>query len=283
MLIIIVLCSAAVAVGLAMAVIWGGREIRLPPQPIPNAGQPWARRHLAGLRLYAWWATLLTVTGIGSGIVASGAGGRLIMRALAATSPEAIGRLTEASEVVGDVTPIGTLAYLLFAGIPFGLGSTVIYFIVHPWLPRGRRRGPAFGLLLLVTIAPFSDPLRADNVDFDIVGPGWLAVALFSVLAVLHGTVVVAIAGRCSEALPLLSRRNWGAGLPLAAAVVYVPLGAALAIVAVGAFLLPRALPWTIGILSSRAGIVTGRIFLGVLTVLAIPAFVMAIVSITTR
>ncbi len=43
------------------------------------------------------------------------------MRLLAATSPEAQGVLTEADQVVGDITLSGTVGFFVFAGLPFGL------------------------------------------------------------------------------------------------------------------------------------------------------------------
>lgn len=55
------------------------------------------------------------------------------------------------------------------------------------WLPRGRLAGPTFGLAAFVMVSPFIDPLRADNVDFDIIGPGWLAVTVFAALGVVQG------------------------------------------------------------------------------------------------
>ena len=110
------------------------------------------------------------------GVLAAGAGGRLAMRLLAATSPDAEGSLTEADQIVGRISVDGTLGFFVFVGVPAGLLSGVLYALVRPLLPRGRAGGVALGALLLVLAATRIEPLRADNPDFALVGPAWLAV-----------------------------------------------------------------------------------------------------------
>ncbi len=184
-------------------------------------------RHLDGLRLYAWWASMLLVVGTVSGLLVTGAGGRLAMRLLAVTSPQATGRLTEAQATVGEITFEGTIGFLVFGALPFAFASTALFLLAAPWLPRGRLAGPTFGLAAFIMVAPFIDPLRADNVDFDIVGPGWLSVLVFAALAVVQGAFLAAFAGRLSRSLPLMTRANWpDTALPLLLAIVLVPLGA---------------------------------------------------------
>jgi hypothetical protein len=132
--------------------------------------------------------------------LSSGAFARLVMRLLAATSPDSEGQITEAEATIGRISVEGTLGFLLFAGVAFGLLSGVLYLAVGRLLPDGRLRGVLFGLLLLVLGSTRLDPLRADNFDFNLVGPGWLAVAAFAAVALLHGMVVAAVARRLSLA-----------------------------------------------------------------------------------
>lgn len=61
------------------------------------------------------------------------------------------------------------------------------------------------------------DPLRADNVDFAIVGPSWLAVLAFAVLALFHGPLTVALAERISRSPTLPARALAAARIALAA------------------------------------------------------------------
>ncbi|HZW41561.1 MAG TPA: hypothetical protein VFE99_04620 [Agromyces sp.] len=293
-MLLMIVCGGLLAAGIVAAVVWGTEPLDAPATPelltrdaetraADVAGRRLAR-HVAGLRLYVWWATVFTVIGTVSGLLVTGAGGRLIMRALAATSPEATGRLTEAHAAVGDISFEGTFAYLLFGALPFAFASAALYLLVAPWLPHGRLAGPMFGLLLFVAVSPFIDPLRADNVDFDIVGPGWLAVTLFALLAVLQGAVLAAIAGRLSRSLPLITRRNWAAAAaPLLAAVVLFPIGAVLAFAGLVAFAFPRALPWLLTARASRRGVIVGRILIAVAVLVALPAFIGAVVSIWGR
>lgn len=285
-------CGVLLIGGVVLTVVWSGERLVEPPAPqaIARARAPGSGRgqrmprHLAGLQVYAWWATVFTVLGTASSIVITGAGGRLIMRLLAETSPEATGRVTEAFARVGDITIEGTFAYLVFGALPAAFASALLYLLVAPWLPPGRLAGPTYGLLLLVTVAPFVEPLRASNVDFAIVGPGWLALLLFAALAVLQGAFLAALAGRLSRSLPLITRERWlGPVSPLLAAVVLVPVAVVLAVGAVVTFIFPRALPWVLAARASRPGIVTGRILLAIAVVAALPAFLATVVTIVQR
>jgi hypothetical protein len=227
---------------------------------------------------------MLLVIGTVSGLLVTGAGGRLAMRLLALTSPAATGRLTEAQATVGRITFEGTLGYLVFGALPFAFASTALYLLAAPWLPRGRLAGPTFGLAAFVMVAPFIDPLRADNIDFDIVGPGWLSVLVFAALAVVQGAFLAAFAGRLSRSLPLMTRANWpDTALPLLLAVVLFPLGAILAVGALVTFAVPRLLPWFLAVRASRAGVITGRVLLALAVIAALPAFTGAVVSIWGR
>jgi hypothetical protein len=288
-MLIVIVCGALLAVALALCVVWGGERLvepEIPRSRSSGAGPMHSRvsRHLDGLRLYAWWVSMLLVVGTVSWILVTGAGGRLAMRLLAVTSPEATGRLTEAQANVGAITFEGTIAYFMFGGLPFAFMSTALYLLVAPWLPRGRLAGPTFGLAAFVMVAPFIDPLRADNVDFHIVGPGWLSVLVFAALAVVQGAFLAAFAGRLSRSLPLLTRRNWSETVvPLVLAVALFPLGAILAVGAIITFAIPRLLPWFLSVRASRGGVITGRVLLAVAVLATLPAFIAAVISIWER
>ncbi|KRE30210.1 hypothetical protein [Agromyces sp. Soil535] len=288
-MLIVIVCGALVAIALALCAVWGGERLvepEFPPATPSGAAATTSRlrRHLDGLRLFGWWASMFLVVGTISGLLVTGAGGRLAMRLLAITSPEATGRLTEAGANVGEMTVEGTIAYLVFGGLPFAFASTALYLLVAPWLPRGRLAGPVFGLAAFILAAPFIDPLRADNVDFDIVGPGWLSVLVFAALAVVQGAFLAAFAGRLSRSLPLMTRRTWPETLmPLLLAVVLFPLGAVLAVGALVTFALPRLLPWFLAVRASRWGVIIGRALLAVGVLTALPAFVASVVSIWGR
>jgi len=286
---LIITCAVLLAMGVVVTIIWWRERFVAPLTPFTrpsgsDGSNSGSLRHVDGLRLYAWWAAVFMVIGTATGILITGAGGRLIMRLLAMTSPEATGRLTEGQAAVGEISLEGTLAFTLFGALPFAFASAALYLLVVPWLPRGAPGGLLLGAVMFITVSPFVDPLRAENFDFDIVGPGWLAVVAFALLALLQGAALSAIAGRLSRSLPLMTRRNWPQTVvPLLLAVVLFPIGAVLAVGALVTFALPRLLPWFLDVRASRTGVVVGRVLLAVAVVAALPAFAGAVVSIWGR
>ena len=237
---IVVVCTLLLVVAVAMVIAWGGRPVRAPlptrataaastAAPAPSsvsARDVVVEAQVSALRRYLWWANVATVAALASGILVAWAGGRLVMRILAATSPASVqGRLTEAQANVGFPTIEGSIALLFFGGLPAGFAAAFIYVLLHRWFPAGRWAGPLLGVLLLLVFGASVEPFRADNIDFAIVGPGWLSVVLFSALGVLHGAVVAAAAGAFGGRLPLPSGQNWKFYLPLLAAVLFVPAG----------------------------------------------------------
>lgn len=207
------------------------------------------------------------------------------MRLLAATAGDAAqGRETEAEEIVGHITAGGTISFVLFTALFFGAASGAIYLIVRRWLPAGRLGGLSFGALLLVLAATRIDPLRADNPDFELVGPGWAALVVFGAVVIVHGMLVAAIAGRYSRVLPLPSR-HVRAMVPYAALLLLLPLFPVFVfLVAVGALvvLVSRLRPLVDFLRSGRA-LLTGRVVLAVAGLVALPGFVAAVADIAGR
>ena len=200
------------------------------------------------------------------------------MRLLAVTAgDDAQGRLTEAEEVVGNIDVGGTISLIIFGGILTGLLSAGIYMLARRWLPRGRLGGFVFGALHLLVAATPIDPLRPDNRDFDIVGPGWLSVTTFSVVCVLHGMAVMAFANRYSHVLlpgPATSALTVPAVLPLV-----LP---ALFIIPFFFVLIPVALGLVLALIASRfrratqvarshSALVAGRVAIGVIAMALVP------------
>lgn len=233
-----VLSGALAALGLAAVLLWGGRTLERPwarerrtgppgaePEPgsaSPTSGDVFAR--------WLWAVTVAVTSGVAAGLLVAGGGGRLAMRLLAVTAGSAAqGRETEAEEIVGRITFGGTLDFLITTGLFFGIPTGLLYLLVHRGLPGRRWSGLAFGALLLAVVATRIDPLRADNPDFGIVGPGWVAVLVFATLVVVHGAAVAAIAARVGPAIPLRPARRdaWRYGalvlvVPFAIVVVFL-------------------------------------------------------------
>jgi hypothetical protein len=86
-----------------------------------------------------WYGYLVVVAGLIAGVLGAGAGGRLIMRVLALTSPpSADGAITEAQEVVGEISVGGTFALFMFGGAVTGVLAAALYVLLYRWLPLGR-------------------------------------------------------------------------------------------------------------------------------------------------
>lgn len=293
-MVVVVVCSVLAALSLLLMVALRREQVTAPHTAVmtpagrpaaPAAGQPRgarAARVRAVLHRYLWWATVATVAGMATGILWTGPVARLAMRALALTSPDAAGRITEANEEVGAVSVSGTIALLVFAVLPDSFLSAVVYALIHRWLPRGLPGGLLFGGVLLVVAAPLIDPLRAENRDFDILQPGWLAVLLFTVMILGHGMLLAAITGWYSARLPVQPARPWLAFSPLIAAVLYLPAAFLVLIggvlTAIGAALVPGIGRWW----ASRPATWSGRIALTLLVALSLPGFIAAVVSIAT-
>lgn len=234
-----------------------------------------------------WWLRLVAVTmltAIVSGLLVPGLVGRLAMRVIAATAGDsAQGQLTEARELVGEITLGGTIGFVLFVGLFAGGLFAVALLLLRPVLPAGRLGGLLFAVLMLVVVASRIDPLRADNTDFDIVGPDLLSVAIFGTLPLLHGLTVAALAARFSHAVPLVGRapRTWLPYLALVPALLAPPLAAFFVVVGAIALAWRLARPaWDAR--SSRWMVGVARLVVAVAAVAALPGFVFAVADILT-
>jgi hypothetical protein len=282
---VIVGCIMLVVVGLLAIVRWGGLAVQPPAAPADDDTVPADRPPVSlVVRRYLWYLTLAISAGVGAGILAAGAGGRLAMRLLAVTAgPTAQGRITEADQVVGRISAEGTLGFIVFTGLFFGATSGAAYLLLRRWLPGGRTGGVVFGALLLVLAGTRLEPLRPGNPDFDLVGPGWVSVAAFAALVLFHGMLLAALAGRLSRAVPLLA-------LTPRAIIAHVPLlllalgSVALVAAIVGiAVVSASQVPAVAGVWRDRRLVTAGRVILSLVALAALPSFARAISDILGR
>ncbi|MBA3339202.1 MAG: hypothetical protein H0T54_05565 [Geodermatophilaceae bacterium] len=171
----------------------------------------------------------------------------------------------------------------MFGGIQFGLLSVIVYLLIRRWLPTGILGGFTFGVALLIVGSTFAEPLRPDNVDFAIVGPGWLSVLTFGLLVVTFGMLVAGLAGGFSRSLRPLAMpvRSNARGVivgywPLLLLVVIFPLGGLAIVVGLlvvlGSKLLHDAEFWR-----SPRLVLVGRVLLAAGTLASLPRFVNAV------
>jgi hypothetical protein len=160
------------------------------------------------------------VAGAIAGLIAGGIGSRLAMRILALTSPSAQGVLTEAEEIVGEITLAGTL-FLLVAGAALGMGGGLAYVAIRRWLPS-RGIGLVFGVLMLaVSGRPLVNP---GDVDFVVLDPAWLGITMFASLPILFGLLVVPLQAKLE---PIFTKARSGIGTTLLLVAGLAPLAIA--------------------------------------------------------
>jgi hypothetical protein len=145
--------------------------------------------------------------GVVVGLVVAGLGSRIVMRILALADTDARGTFTENGNQVGDITVGGTLSLIVFVGIPSGVAAGLIVFLARRWFPpRLPWRGLALSLVLLALLG--GTVLDADNVDFRLLEPPGLAVALFGALFFLAGYALAALADRWGPGVPTVFYRG---------------------------------------------------------------------------
>src|SRR5829696_2425296 len=284
---VIVVCLLLVLVGLVAVVRWGGLPVEPPPTPAqaaPGSGVPPPVSLV--VRRYLWYLAVALLSGAAAGILAAGAGGRLVMRLLAVTAGAgAQGQITEAQEIVGRITVDGTLGFVVVTGLFFGPVSGAAYLLRRRWLPAGRAGGLAYGALLLVVAGTRLEPLRRSNPDFDLVGPSWVSVVAFTMLVLFHGMLVAALAGRLSRAVPLLAARPGAIAIhaPLLLLVLPGPLVALVLIIVGVLVVLASRIPTVVAAVHARPLVVVGRVALTVVALVAFPGFASAVVDILGR
>jgi len=276
---IMLVCGVMLLLGLAAGVWWSGRPFSTPDPQVDLTPAEVARR-------FVWYVSIVLIAGPFAGLAVIGGGGRLAMRLLAVTSgDDAQGRITEADQVVGQITLDGTIDFVLFNGIIGGLLGGALFLLVRRVIPSGRWGGVVFGLGLLVIFGATIEPLRKDNPDFDIVGPGWVSVLVFTLMAVAFGLAVQGLTNRVSAWLPLPSTERrvlLRYALPLALAVLLFSVTAFLVVIGVVAVLLTR-WPPIVDAVRSRRWIVAGRVFGLSLVALSLPYALSSVIDIATR
>ena len=155
------------------------------------------------VRAIAWWVLVGAAAGAIAGLVVGGIGGRLAMLLLRLTSPElVIGATSDDGFEIGVVT---TKTLGLLAGMTmFGAVNGVLYAAVRGWLPR-RLRLPLWSLVA----AAFGGAaiVHEDGVDFTLLEPVALAIALFVILPGVAAALVVLLVERWIDREPFSERR----------------------------------------------------------------------------
>ena len=132
------------------------------------------------------------LAGVVSGFLVAGVGGRLVMRLIALVAPDdRIGLMTEGGDVVGEVTFGGTVAFLGFVGLGFGVFGATMLVAMWPWLSRWSRHLRPLGLGLFALGAGGGGVIEPDNIDFPVSGNEMFSVLLLGSLFIVWGYAAV--------------------------------------------------------------------------------------------
>lgn len=156
---------------------------------------------VAGVRLRKTAIGVGILSGLVVGFLASGTGGRIVMRIIAVADPNTVTRFTLS----------GTLFLLLGMGLfgaLFGGFAGLLFVGIRRWLPvPGPWKGLAFGALLLLGTGGlfFSGGQDENFSDFE---PPLLGLALFASLYLVYGLGVGAVLERFHSYVPPVSQQQ---------------------------------------------------------------------------
>ena len=259
---VLVIATGGAALIVALWIAWAGRRLPLLADREPPSTH--GRSALDGLR------TIAAVVGAGmvAGVLVAGLGGRLYMRMMGAVSGDAAqGELTEAEEIVGEVTFGGSVGFVIFVGLVIPAIAAFGYLAFRHFLPGPVLVGGLmFGVILLGTFG-IDDPMSSENVDFEILEPLWLAILGIVVLALLFGLTFGALASRWDTSLRPLTA-GWRA-VPGHGALVIAVLPPFVMVTAVYVLFRTIAAGRTRPLLESKPVRITGLALLSIATLLA--------------
>lgn len=146
----------------------------------------------SSLRTSALWIGRILLAGALCGLVIGGVGGRLAMFVLRLTSPDSLRGLETDDEFEIGVFSSATIFLLLFCTV-LGLFGAFTYVLARQWLPA-RTRMPVFAAIG-ATLGG-AGTIRTDGLDFTLLEPLELAVAMFIALPALYGGALVWLSER---------------------------------------------------------------------------------------
>lgn len=178
-------------------------------------------------------ATAVLVAAMVSGMVFGGVGSRVFMLVARLMAPERRGAVTEAGNVVGEVTFAGSFFLIVFAGLLTAIGIGVLIGITQPWLEgSGGWEGPIVGWMVL---AVFSRAvIEPDNFDFFLLGDEAVTVAMIAALGIGAGWCAILLRNALLVRAPMRDRIA-GGGSAYLPGVVFGVLGLVLVVGLVGA------------------------------------------------
>lgn len=182
-----------------------------------------------------------TVAGALSGLLVGGVGGRLAMFVLAQRNPAATGVESDDGFVMGQFTLSGTLN-LLALGTVIGILGGGVYFVL-----RGLMIGPRWFAVLSMSggaaVVVGSMLIHTDGVDFTLLEPPLLPIALFLAIPGIYVVLLMFLAERWLGPEGAFIRAPRGRGL--SGLVLWLPLAPVLLFLVAG---------WAVGLFLRQVG-----------------------------
>jgi hypothetical protein len=203
----------------------------------------------------------ITAAGALLGLVVGGVGGRLAMLVLAQLNPRAAGVTSDDGFSIGQFTLAGSLN-LLLAGAMLGVLGAAIYAVLRPLMI-----GPRWFRVLSISAGPAvvvgEQLVHVDGVDFTLLEPAWLAIALFMLIPGVYCALLTVLAERWLAPDGFFAHGP----LPLALAplLAFGPLAPLLVVIAVGWLLVELVRRRFRGVVPGRTAVAwSGRVALAV-------------------
>jgi hypothetical protein len=132
-----------------------------------------------------------------AGVIVLGVGGRFVMFVSRLLHPEALGRITENGNRVGEFTVEGTIGLIIFGGLLSGLLAGVVWVLVREWIPK---KAALVGLGTVAIGGSFL--IQGNNRDFFILQDPRLDLVLLLGLLFLFGIALYWVDGLLDEKMP---------------------------------------------------------------------------------
>jgi hypothetical protein len=193
-----------------------------------------------------------------AGLLIGGVGGRMAMFVLRLTSDPALrGAATDDGFTIG----VFSSETLFLLGVTAGLGilGGLFYLIVRGWIPD---RWRVVVMTVYVGLVGGAGLISPDGIDFRVLSPLPLAVAMFVAIAVAYGAVMPWLTERMLRQDSVMRRRPWAwivGLLPLALANI---VGILVLVLAMLVLLVRRSAPITIAAWRSPVAMWIGRTLL---------------------
>jgi len=172
------------------------------------------------------WIAVRGIAAAVAGILVLGVGGRLVMLASRLLHPDALRKLTENGNRIGEFTVDGTVGLVIFGGLLGGVAAGGIWVLVKQWMPAS----PWVVGLGATAVGGFN-LVQAENPDFVVLGDPRLDLVMLLGLIFAFGVVLALVDRRLEGRLPEVRTVASAVGYTL-----LVGFGAPIAVVGLGSF-----------------------------------------------